>query len=74
MTFQFCRIAGEQLHKCLAPHVPSQEDKWKWREQDLPRVSQYTYLGIHLLMVVDGMCIFIWYWRVVERLLSYIVL
>ena len=52
MTFPFCRIAGEQLHMVLAPHVPSQEDKWRWREQDLPRVSQYTYLGIHLLRVV----------------------
>ena len=36
----------------------SVEGSWKWGEQDLPKVSKYTYLGnLILLRVVHGRCL-----------------
>ena len=33
------------------------EGEWKWGEHALPRVSNYTYLGIDLHVMGPGTCI-----------------
>ena len=50
------------------------EGEWKWGKHALPRVSNYTYLGINLHVIGPGKCILKRYVIIVrEKLISYIV-